>query len=467
MANPRKRKAGGVLARLHKKFYSSSVTGFGAGGAAATKAEQAYTDTQVDAGKEYLLDMLMLSDYMYDGPKRPFTNGDQVLLSELKARVSSWESTGTAMGAGDALLSGLSDSDIAEAATANLTCADGDDNTASQFTDGEYMLLTDTAGTTRVYVLCDNSAGFSGATGDVITTSDTVGGTGTLSSVTAALGTCIAVSNNHSSHSQALIVNEIKAAAVIGHAGTITFGDDVAATNGAKTIVMTQATAGSDGNTVITSNISQLSGGSTYFVGGVAAVAAAGTHALHFLDERASDTAGGGTVITDDTGILFDPAGPAVKYHQDFQGISLNGTATYMTILPASWASGKSLNLSLYGALADGDSMRVHGLSGSTLTNITGMSANTGSAATSQRAGSSGSAPIDMNAALDYDAATNIHGICVTWRCPANTDGTTTSRLPWSGSLQDDGSTLSVGDASGSTGLGFALSWNVSSGSTS
>jgi hypothetical protein len=189
----------------------------------------------------------------------------------------------------------------------------------------------------------------------------------------------------------------------------------------------------------------------TNFVGGVSAVSAAGTHALHFFDDRASTTIGGGTVITDDAGILFDPAGPAVMYHQDFEGIS-RGTRTYLTIKPTSWASGKALNWTLAGALADDTSIGFAGITGTTKTTaMTDESGSAASAATPDTILESGS--------IDH-AAANADGFTVTWLV-ASPSG---NRLPAIGTLDDDGSVLTAG-AAGEVGLGFALSWNVSSGS--
>tara|TARA_A100001515_G_scaffold142159_1_gene140383 strand:+ start:4723 stop:5985 length:1263 start_codon:yes stop_codon:yes gene_type:complete len=420
MGNPRKRKLGGAFARLHKKFYSSSVVG----GTEATKTEQALTATQIANGQEYLLDLLMLSDHMYDGPKRPFTNGDKILLDDLKGRVSSWESTSTKMEAGDGLLSGLSDTDIAEAATATITTTGNPGN-------DETFTLTDAAGTAVTFVF---------KTG-VSTVDGTKDGSNVIIGVSGATGSAAAVGDR------------IRAAITASDAAIT----PTETSSGGMTL--TQQAAGSSGNTAVDmSGVATTT--ATNFVGGVAAVAAAGTHALHFLDERASTTKGGGTVITDDTGLLFDPAGPAVKYHQDFNGVSRGGTAAYLTIKPESWASGKAINLMLYGALADGDSMRVWQLNGTTLTAITGMSAATGSASTAQTAGT-----IDMKASLDY-ASAGADGIIVEWIVPANTDNESAARLPFSGSLKDDGSTLADNEELGSTGLGFVLSWNVSSDST-
>ena len=99
---------------------------------------------------------------------------------------------------------------VDSAATATISVADGDDATNGQFTEGTSVTLKSHDGTIRVYVLCDGSESGASATGTVLTAgSDT--GVGTLSTATAALGTCVAFQNNLNTHSQALILNELKA----------------------------------------------------------------------------------------------------------------------------------------------------------------------------------------------------------------------------------------------------------------
>ena len=84
---------------------------------------------------------------------------------------------------------------VDSAATATISVADGDDATNGQFTEGTSVTLKSHDGTIRVYVLCDGSESGASATGTVLTAgSDT--GVGTLSTATAALGTCVAFQNN-------------------------------------------------------------------------------------------------------------------------------------------------------------------------------------------------------------------------------------------------------------------------------
>ena len=147
-------------------------------------------------------------------------------------------------------------------AEATLTMADGDDATDGQFTEGEYTIVTSTEGVKRVYVLCDGSETGASATGTVLTAgSDT--GASTLSAATAALGVCVAVNNNLNTHSQALVLNEIKAAIVHanGHNGQITASGDVSVADGNVVITLTQLGHGDSGNNTVTTTISQLTVG--------------------------------------------------------------------------------------------------------------------------------------------------------------------------------------------------------------
>ena len=154
------------------------------------------------------------------------------------------------------------------AATATLTMADGDLTTENQFTEGEYVIVTSTNGTKFVYVLTDGSESGASATGTVLTEGSDLGA-GTLPAATAALGTCVAVNNNLNTHSQSLVLNEIKAAIVHanGHNGKIACSADVSVADGAQTITLTQDIAGEPGNTTVTTNISQLTVAD--FTGGV------------------------------------------------------------------------------------------------------------------------------------------------------------------------------------------------------
>jgi phage tail sheath protein FI len=135
------------------------------------------------------------------------------------------------------------------AAVATITVGDANNATAGVFTEGQYIDITSTDGTRRIYVLVDAGADGSVVNTGVALTSGANIGTGTLSSVTAALGTCIAVRNNltgGSTYTQGYILNEIKEAIVHanGHLGKITAGADVAIEAGAKSIIFTNVQKG-------------------------------------------------------------------------------------------------------------------------------------------------------------------------------------------------------------------------------
>jgi hypothetical protein len=154
-------------------------------------------------------------------------------------------------------VSAISAGGTSEAATAALSCVDGDLNTTNQFTEGEYIKMTSTDGTLRIYVLSDGSESGSATTGTVCTASTDMG-SANLASGIAALGTCIAVQSNLNTHNQATVLNEFRAAILHanGHNNKITCSTALTPADGAQTITLTQATAGSLGNkvTAVTTN---------------------------------------------------------------------------------------------------------------------------------------------------------------------------------------------------------------------
>jgi hypothetical protein len=144
-------------------------------------------------------------------------------------------------------------SSISVAATSALACVDGDLATSQQFTEGAYVKMTSTDGTIRVYVLTDSAELPAIATGTVIASGGDTGA-GTLSSVTAALGTCISVSVpinwTDNAATQAAVLNEIRTAVLHanGHNGKFTASAALTPANGAQTITFTQAEKGTTGN---------------------------------------------------------------------------------------------------------------------------------------------------------------------------------------------------------------------------
>tara|TARA_Y100000593_G_scaffold27282_1_gene54477 strand:+ start:4836 stop:7610 length:2775 start_codon:yes stop_codon:yes gene_type:complete len=162
----------------------------------------------------------------------------------------------------------------ATAATATLTVDDGDEAASGQFTEGEYVVMTATDGTVGVYVLSDLSETGASADGTVLTEGSDIG-VGTLPAGTAALGTCIAVGVNLNTNSQATVLNAIKDALQSTNSplkDKIT-GTTAGTSTGNQSSTFTQATSGTDGNTVTTTNISQLTAGD--FSGGTDSVTVA------------------------------------------------------------------------------------------------------------------------------------------------------------------------------------------------
>tara|TARA_R110000824_G_scaffold28046_8_gene94625 strand:- start:2498 stop:3448 length:951 start_codon:yes stop_codon:yes gene_type:complete len=155
-------------------------------------------------------------------------------------------------------------------ATANLSIADGDDATSGQFTEGEYVKFIATDGTVGIFILSDASETGAVASGTVLTSTSDLG-TGVPSSSLLAAGTCIAVTMNLNTCTQALLLNELRDTMgstnspllnkVSGASGT------VPSSNGSQALLFTQAIFGTAGNTVTTTNISQLT--APDFTGGI------------------------------------------------------------------------------------------------------------------------------------------------------------------------------------------------------
>jgi len=154
------------------------------------------------------------------------------------------------------------------AATSTFTVADGDLNTADQFTEGEFVKMIAADGTVGIFILANGAVTNDVATGDVLTATSDLGA-GTPSAALLAQGTCIAVENNLSTHAQHTVLSEIATAVVHSNSplnGKITAASISGTGDGAQTLVFTQATAGGNGNTTTTTNISQLTTGN--FTGG-------------------------------------------------------------------------------------------------------------------------------------------------------------------------------------------------------
>jgi len=154
------------------------------------------------------------------------------------------------------------------AATALLSTADGDLATANQFTEGEYVKMIATDGTVGVFILSDASETGAVASGTVLA-SDSDLGTGVPAAALLAAGTCIAVTCNLNTNSQATVLSEFKDTIASTNSplkDKITGGAITGTGDGLQSILFTQATVGSAGNTAITTDISQFT--ETDFTGG-------------------------------------------------------------------------------------------------------------------------------------------------------------------------------------------------------
>ena len=147
------------------------------------------------------------------------------------------------------------------AATATLSVADGDLASSGQFTEGEYVKFISTNGTVGIFILSDSSETGAVASGTVLTGSSDLGLTVPSASLLAQ-GVCVAVTMNLNTCSQALLLNELRDTMgaitspllnkISGAAGTVPSSD------GVQSLVFTQAVSGTAGNTITTTNISQL-----------------------------------------------------------------------------------------------------------------------------------------------------------------------------------------------------------------
>jgi len=150
-------------------------------------------------------------------------------------------------------ISAISAGGLSAAASAVMSCVDGDLDTSEQFDEGEYVKMTSADETVRIYVLTDSAELPAVATGTVIVSGGDIGA-GTLPSGTAALGTCISVSVpinwTDNAATQAAVLNEFRTAILHanGHAGKITAGGALTPANGVQTITYTQVVTGTAGN---------------------------------------------------------------------------------------------------------------------------------------------------------------------------------------------------------------------------
>ena len=149
---------------------------------------------------------------------------------------------------------------VAVGATANLTVADGDENANGQFTEGEYVKFISTDGTVGIFILADSSETGAVSSGTVLTSTSDLG-TGVPSASLLADGTCIAVTTNLNTTTQAGVLNEIRDTMVSTNSpllGKISGAAGTVSGDGAQSILFTQAILGTAGHTVTTTDISQL-----------------------------------------------------------------------------------------------------------------------------------------------------------------------------------------------------------------
>lgn len=152
------------------------------------------------------------------------------------------------------------------AAAGDVAVADGD--AAHGLTNGQYLQLISTDGTTKNYVVSDTNAG-GVATGTVLA-SDTDIGSNTFGNLVSAVEAGVAVGIDGSAPTQNDFLVALKAAIehANGHNGKITVGSVPTEANGAQSITITQATKGTAGNTTTTEDLATVTSAS--FTGGLA-----------------------------------------------------------------------------------------------------------------------------------------------------------------------------------------------------
>ena len=142
------------------------------------------------------------------------------------------------------------------AATGQITVFDHDANCG--MTQGQFVTLVSTDGTSKNYVIVDDTTS-SVTTGAVLTSSSDLG-TITLSSVGLSAGVAVTLNTTGSVDNQQEFLTQLKAAIehANGHNGKITVSSITAGSSDEKFITLTQATGGESGNTVITENVSNV-----------------------------------------------------------------------------------------------------------------------------------------------------------------------------------------------------------------
>jgi len=141
---------------------------------------------------------------------------------------------------------------------AATTLAVGDGDAANGMTEGQYVQLISTDGTTKNYVMSDTNAGGVGTGTELASDSDI--GSNTFANLTSAVTAGVAVGINKSSATQNAVLVQLKAAieSTNGHDGKIVCGSVPVEANGSQNFTITQSAHGADGNTVTTTDITNL-----------------------------------------------------------------------------------------------------------------------------------------------------------------------------------------------------------------
>ena len=201
------------------------------------------------------------------------SNLDTTYAIDLIIQNSADDEVGYNLKAGQSLLLWDHGSTVLEANGAAVTVAAGavgacgggqtvtDGDAAHGMTNGQYLKLISTDGTSKNYVLCDTNAG-GPATGTVLAGTTDIG-SGTLDGVTGATTeplVGVAVSGNLSSLTQNGFLVQLKAAIehANGHNGKITVSAVPGEANGNQSITITQLVPGAAGNTVTTENLANF-----------------------------------------------------------------------------------------------------------------------------------------------------------------------------------------------------------------
>jgi len=150
--------------------------------------------------------------------------------------------------------------------TATLTILDGDDATTSNLPlEKETLVLTSTDNTVKTYVFVD-AVKTSVATGDILTSTSDTGDNTAGSGLVGGIAVAINMTGTVSTQSAALNQLRIAILSTHGHNGKITASTAAAVSDGPKSVTLTQAILGYDGNTIPVNSLNGIS--STEFVGG-------------------------------------------------------------------------------------------------------------------------------------------------------------------------------------------------------